>query len=225
MVAAVGDIIRNGIAFDMKNWQEEGFNPTQLPDVVEQLFVLLDDREVEYLLVGGIALLSYVDGRNTQDVDFIISKPELELLPEIVLKSENRDFARGDFSGLQIDFLLTQNKLFKLVRQSYVAEQEFGSRRIRTVTVEGLLLLKLYALPSLYRQGNFDRVSIYESDIMLLLLNYSVSLEPLLNILKKYVLASDLEEIQETIADIQNRIRRLKRSRDRLSQEENDASG
>lgn len=222
MAIEVGEIIRNGVAFDMKNWKVEGFNPAQLPDVVEQLFLLLEEREIGYLLVGGIALLSYVDGRNTQDVDFIISKPELEQLPEIVLESENQDFARGDFSGLQIDFLLTQNKLFKLVRQSFVNEQTFGSRRIRTVTVEGLLLLKLYALPSLYRQGNFDRVSIYESDILLLLLNYSVSLEPLLNILRKYVLASDLEEIQATIADIQNRIRRLERSRDRFSREDSD---
>jgi hypothetical protein len=219
MVAAIGEIIRNGVAFDMKNWQVEGFNPAHLPDVVEQLFVLLESREVEYLLVGGIALLSYVDGRNTQDVDFILSKSELSALPEIVLQDENQDFARGDFSGLQIDFLLTQNKLFKLVRREFLAERIFGDRTIRTVTVEGLVLLKLYALPSLYRQGNFDRVSIYESDITLLLLNYPIDLKPLLNLLAKHVLASDLDEIQETTAEIQGRIRRLSRSRDRLNRD------
>jgi len=220
MVAAIGEIIRDGIAFDMKNWRDEGFNPSRLPDVVEQLFILLEQREVQYLLVGGIALLSYVDGRNTQDVDFILSKSELSALPEIDLQNENRDFARGDFSGLQIDFLLTQNKLFEQVRQEFCAEREFGGRTIRTVTVEGLVLLKLYALPSLYRQGNFDRVSIYESDITLLLLNYQIKLDPLLRLLSKHVLESDLAEIQETVSEIQGRIRRLRRSQNRLSEGE-----
>ena len=83
------------------------------------------------------------------------------------------------------------------------------------VTVEGLILLKLYALPSLYRQGKFDRASIYESDITLLLLNYKIDLVPLVKILKKHVLASDIEEINQTITDLQTRIRRFEQSRDR----------
>jgi hypothetical protein len=37
--------------------------------------------------------------------------------------------------------------------------------------VEGLILLKLYALPSLYRQGNFAKVGIYENDVATLLLH------------------------------------------------------
>ncbi len=31
----------------------------------------LAERKIEYWLVGGVALLSYVDGRNTQDIDLI----------------------------------------------------------------------------------------------------------------------------------------------------------
>lgn len=51
------------------------------------------------------------------------------------------------------------------------AEQQFGDRSIRCATIEGLIILKLYALPSLYRQGNFDRLSLYENDIPQLLIN------------------------------------------------------
>jgi hypothetical protein len=43
---------------------------------------------------------------------------------------------------------------FARVYQAYSTVQEFLDRDIPLATVEGLLLLKLYALPSLYRQGN-----------------------------------------------------------------------
>jgi hypothetical protein len=213
MVAAIGEIVRNGVMFDMKNWGGEAFNPESLPGVVEQLFALFEERETDYLLVGGIALLSYVDGRNTQDVDFILSRADLAGVPEIAVRDENRDFVRGDFSGLQIDLLLTQNKLFDLVRKRFATVRSFGGLSIRTVTVEGLVLLKLYALPSLYRQGNFERVSIYESDITLLLMNYPVDLEAVMKILARYLLESDLLEVRETVTEIQARLRRFERSR------------
>jgi hypothetical protein len=213
MVVAIGEIVRNGVMFDMKNWGGEAFNPESLPGVVEQLFALFAERETDYLLVGGIALLSYVDGRNTQDVDFILSRADLAGIPEIAVRDENRDFVRGDFSGLQIDLLLTQNKLFDLVRKQFATVRSFGGLSIRTVTVEGLVLLKLYALPSLYRQGNFDRVNIYESDVTLLLMNYTVDLDALMPILAKYLLESDLFEVRETVTAIQARLQRFERSR------------
>jgi len=34
-----------------------------------------------------------------------------------------------------------------------------------SVTLEGLLVLKLYALPALYRQMDMDKVALYENDI------------------------------------------------------------
>jgi hypothetical protein len=213
MVAAIGEIVRNGVMFDMKNWEEETFNPESLPDIVTRLFTIFEERETDYLLVGGIALLSYVEGRNTQDVDFILSKSDLAGIPEIAVQDENQDFVRGDFSGLQIDLLLTQNKLFDLVQKQFATIRNFGGRSIRTVTVEGLVLLKLYALPSLYRQGRFDRISIYESDVTLLLMNYAVDVEALLKLLSKYLLESDLLEIRETVTEIQGRLRRFERSR------------
>ncbi len=193
----------------MKNWNNEQPNINQLPDTVERLFTMLSSRSIDYILVGGVAMLSYIEGRNTQDIDFILAKSALEALPEITITDENRDFLRGDFDGLQIDVLLTNNKLFKLVRDRYATERQFGNRTIRCATVEGLLLLKFFALPSLYRQGQFDKVSIYENDITQLLLNYSVELPKLLKILSKHLLTSDIEALQATASDIQTRIQRF----------------
>ncbi|MGF1567151.1 MAG: hypothetical protein ACFCVD_03600 [Nodosilinea sp.] len=216
MTLAVGDILKNGVLFDMKNWDGSAAHADALPAAVEQLFVLLDERQIDYLLVGGVALLSYIDGRNTQDVDFILARPALNELPELVITEENRDFARAVFNRLQVDVLLAENPLFESVLEDYATQQQFGDRTIRCATVEGLVLLKLFALPSLYRQGQFDKVSIYEGDITLLLLRHPVDTAALLRVLERYVLATDLREIEQILRDIQGRIERFQPQRDRF---------
>jgi hypothetical protein len=102
---------------------------------------------------------------NTEDIDFILTVADLERLPEIEIISQDADFARGKFKGLRIDFLLTRNPLFDHVRRHHATTQQFVEQAISCATVEGLLLLKLFALPALYRMGNFARVGIYESDV------------------------------------------------------------
>lgn len=219
MTLAIGEIVRNGVVFDMKNWNGNVASEDSLPQVVDRLFDLLDQRQISYLLVGGVALLSYVDGRNTQDVDFILARQSLSELPELVVAEEDQNFARAAFEQLQVDLLLTQNPLFKLVLQNYSTERLFGDRTIYCVTVEGLVLLKLYALPSLYRQGQFDKVSIYESDITLLMLRYPVDVDALATILKRYILATDWVELEQIIDDIQARMARFQQRQVTLEQE------
>ena len=220
MISSIGEIIKNGVIFDMKNWHNNLSNTEQMPDTVERLFSILSQRNIDYLLVGGIALLSYIEGRNTQDIDFILTKSDLKKLPELRIDNENRDFIRAKYKNLQIDVLLTDNKLFKLVRERYVTERDLGKKPIRCATVEGLLLLKFYALPSLYRQGDFNRVSIYENDITQLLLKYDVNVSRILKILQKYLLSSDIEELKETALDIQKRIERFRRQNKQLDNQE-----
>lgn len=217
MAVSIGEVIKNGVLFDMKNWSVDLSNVEQLPDIIERLFSILAERKIDYILVGGIALLSYIDGRNTQDIDFILAKSDLNMLPEIIVTDENSDFIRGKYEALQIDILLTDNKLFKLIRDKYAAERNFGNRIIRCATVEGLLLLKFFALPSLYRQGDFNRISIYEGDITQLLLNYDVDLAKILKILSKYLLASDIKELEDTALDIQRKIKRFYRQNQQIN--------
>ncbi|MFP5270487.1 hypothetical protein [Coleofasciculus sp.] len=219
MAAAIGEIIRNGILFDVKNWSSLMSDGYDFFQTVEQLFDRLNEREIPYVLVGGVALLSYVEGRNTQDIDLILDRADLDSLPEIGIQNENKDFIRGTFEGLQVDLLLTKNQLFRQLSQDFVTEQSFGNRQVRCVTVIGLLVLKCYALPSLYRQGQFSRASIYENDILLLLLNYSVDLDLVINILSDYLLASDLNEVESILGDIQRRIQRFSTQQQALEEE------
>lgn len=73
-------------------------------------------------------------------------------------------------------------------------------------------MLKLYALPSLYRQGNFARVGLYENDIATLLYYHQPNMTAVEQELAKFVSASDLEAIREALAEIGKRIARFQRS-------------
>jgi hypothetical protein len=205
---AIADIIRNGILFDVKNWNTSAMNCVdRLPDDVERLFEQLVDQQIPYLVVGGIALLSYIPGRNTQDLDLVLAREAVERL-EINLQEENQDFARGLFGNLQVDLLLTRNPLFQDVQENYSTQRDFSGRSVCCATVEGLILLKLYSLPSLYRQGLFDKVDIYQSDIRILLRNYPVNLSPLLDTLRNHLLGTDLDAVQDIAMEIQSEIDR-----------------
>jgi hypothetical protein len=206
----IGNVIRNAVVFNVRNWTGDVMNSDSLIQSVQNLFALLDERKIDYVLVGGIALLYYVEGRNTQDVDLLMAVSSLEKLPEFKISTQDRYFVRADYDQLQIDVLLTQNPLFKRVHDHYSKVQKFLDRDIPIATVDGLILLKLYALPSLYRQGNFARVGIYENDVATLLHYFQPDHQALLTELSKHVNESDLEEIKGILTEIQTRIQRFK---------------
>jgi hypothetical protein len=212
----IGGVVQNAVLFNFKNWRcnngAAALNMESLLQTVEELFALLQARQIDYLLVGGIAILQYVEGRNTEDIDLIVAVSDLKKLPEVTITSQDDDFARGTFKGLQIDFLLTRNRLFNEVRRHHATTQPFTEREIPCATVEGLLLLKLYALPALYRQGNFARVGLYENDIATLMHDYQPQLPPLFTELSKHLSSSDLESLRGIIAEIQQRIERFEKS-------------
>lgn len=203
----IGEVIVNGVMFDPKNGERlRSMDLNTLLKSVSQLFDLLDERGVEYALVGGIAMLVYIEGRNTQDIDLIVSREVLEKLPEVVVEDDNPEFARTKFGDLTVDFLFTQNKLFKKVIREYTVEKDFAERRIHCATVDGIVLLKLFALPSLYRQGRFEKVDIYQNDVLRLMREYEVETKPLFAELTKHMLPSDIDELRAIVAKIETEI-------------------
>lgn len=118
-------------------------------------------------------------------------------------------FARGKFGELQIDILLTKNPLFAKVEKNYTTMKQFLDRSIRCATVEGLLLLKLFALPSLYRQGSFERVRIYENDIATLIYAFKPDMKSLFAELSKHLNETDMIEARKIVADVEARIQRF----------------
>ena len=178
---------------------------------VADLFMLLDQRKLKYTLVGGIAMLQYIQGRNTEDIDFIINTTALKKLPELTITNQDAFIARGRYHELQIDFLLTKNPLFAHVQKEYTTQQPFFERMITSATVAGLILLKLYALPSLYRQGDFTRVGLYENDVATLMFYHRPTITDLVAELRAYMSGQDILAIQAIVADIEQRIERFQR--------------
>lgn len=206
---SIGRVIRDALAFDPKNWNQKGFSADSIPQTLSDLLSLFEERKVGYVLVGGIALLSYVKGRNTSDLDLIIDSSELKKIPEIEVSHADKQFGRGLYGNLQLDFLFTDHPLFDLVNRSYCQPRKFQERTINTATVEGLLLLKLYALPSLYRQGDFTRVGLYENDIAALMKEYSPDHGLLLTVLFEYLDENDQKEVKNILEEIRGRINRF----------------
>jgi hypothetical protein len=205
----IGEVVRNAVLFKPGNHQEGLVNSDVLIETVARFFSLLRERQIEYVLVGGIAMLQYVEGRNTEDIDLIMAVTALDRLPELHVETRDADFARGKFSDLKVDVLLTSNPLFDEVRKRYTTMQHFVEQDIPCATVEGLILLKLYALPSLYRQGNFTRVGLYENDVATLLHAHHPPIEPLLDELSLYLSDSDMTQVKQIASEIQQRISRF----------------
>ena len=212
---SVAEILRNAAVFGRTQWTDKGMpNMTPAPDAnlsqqIHELFALLRDRNVQYLLVGGVALLRYIDGRNTEDIDLLLSVESLSTLPEITLADQNPFFARGAYKNLRVDLLLTANPLFKLVPDKYATVHRFHELDVHCATVEGLILLKLYALPSLYRQGNAQRIALYETDILMLAQRYRPDMRPLLDTLTPFLEPGQLSSLKDIVLDIQHRLSRI----------------
>lgn len=208
----IGEIIRNAIVFNSQKWRDGTMASDSLIQSAQDFFSILEQRRIRYVLAGGIALLYYIEGRNTQDLDLLMALSSLKKLPELEISTQDMDFVKARFGELSVDILLTRNPLFKKVHSQYSQVAQFFDRNIPIATVEGLLLLKLYALPSLYRQGNFARVGIHENDIATLMYYYQPDVEMILAELAKHVSEADLEELRNIIADIRTRTSRFKKA-------------
>jgi len=205
----IGKVVRNALLFKLRDPRGGAVSDSALLEAVNRLFALLEERRIDYLLVGGIALLQYVEGRNTEDIDLIMALSSLDLLPELRKSGQDGDFVRATFDGVQIDLLLTSNPLFDEARRRYATRQRFVEREIPCATPEGLVLLKLYALPSLYRQGDMTRAALYETDILTLMYRQQVNPEPLLKDLEPHLSATDLQALRQIVEEIRRKIERF----------------
>ena len=211
----IGKVVRNAALFRFGKRHKGIVHTDDLFESVSRFFDLLGARRVDYLLVGGIAMLQYVEGRNTEVIDLIAALSEIERLPGIQIVDRKGNFAHAQIGDLEIDILSTEDPLFARAKADFAATRAFLDREIPCATVEGLLLLKLYALPALYRQGNFPRVSLYENDIASLMHEYEPDLGPLWALLAKHLLESDLASVKEIVEEIRGRIERFRQTGER----------
>lgn len=198
----IGAVIQRGVVFDFKNWQGGTADAAHLPQAVAHLFDLLEKRTVDFVLVGGVALLRHVEGRNTQAILLIVDARVLEELAGLEVTVRDEYFARARFGGLRVDFLLTRHPLFRRVHEKYSAICDFQDRRIRCATTEGLRLLKLFSLPSLCRRGNLDVVGFREAELFMLPPRTTVPMDLRFEKLQAHRSDSDLSEVRKIAEEV-----------------------
>jgi|GEM_PF-1996545 len=97
----------------------------------------------------------------------------------------------------------------RLILEKYATVHPFLEQDVPCATAEGLLILKLYALPSLYRQGDLQRANLDESDLAAVLLAKQLEMDPLFQELARYVSQTDLLELRKIVAELQARQKRF----------------
>jgi len=215
----VAQVLLDAWEADPRRWMNapaqlrEGPSPAPampVPQDALDLFRLLAERRVDYLLIGGLAMLTYVKGRNTKDVDLLLSLEASREIPELEILERQDFFARAQFRSVQVDLLFTFNPLFKTVAEKFATVHSFAELNVPAATVEGLIVLKLYALPSLYRQFQMDRAALYENDITMLIANHSPALEPLIAQASHDMEPGDKEELKKIISECTGRAKLLR---------------
>jgi hypothetical protein len=185
---------------------DAAINETELLDATRNFISALDKNHIPHALVGGLALLQHVEGRNTRDIALIIALEDLERLPGFELDERNEWFGSGHSGPLRVDLLFTTNPLFKEIAERHAEERNFLGARLRCATPEGIVLLKLFALPSLYRQGQIDRATLYETDILMLLRHYPIDDDILLSQLEPHISTSHPSKLNDLLSGIRKRI-------------------
>jgi hypothetical protein len=216
----VGQVLLDAWAVGSHRWTNsplqlrEGKDPSSpapMPRDALELFRVLHERKISYLLVGGMAMLTYIEGRNTNDVGLLMSVEAMRAVPELRISNDKGWFVRGMFRSVQVDLLLTKNPLFQIVADRFATKHLFAELEVPAATVEGLIVLKLYALPSLYRQFNMDRVALYETDITLLLARHTPDLARLLRLVEIHTEPQDAQELRKIARECTERANRLRR--------------
>ena len=186
-------------------------NEEDLLRTTRDFIATLATKEIPHVLVGGLAVLQHIEGRNTRDIALIFAIEDIDRLPDFVMRERNEWFGSGDIGPLRVDFLFTANPFFSRVAEVHAEERDFLGTQLRCATPEGIILLKLFALPSLYRQGNIDRAALYETDILMLLRHAPVDDETLLDQLKPHMQATDIHALQDVLTEVRERMAKSSR--------------
>lgn len=195
----------------MKKRAKAIMSALHFPKIVVELFDVLKARRVDYLLAGDAAVLGYLPGFAVDRVDLIMGPEDVGRLPELRIERSEPDVFRCSFGRLPVDVFQIENPLYRGIGMDYAVTGEFPRWPIPCVTVEGMLLLKLYTLLSLYRNGDFFSVGLSENEITQLVLVHEPDTERLFYELAPYLIAAELGFLREIIADIQRRIERFRK--------------
>lgn len=202
---AICQSIYDANAFNIRNWRD-GFpvDYDMLPELVIKFLNLLEECEVDFCIVGGIAYLAYIQDRNTKDLDILISVKELEkIIDRVEITNQDANFTNTRFEGMAVDFLKTSNALFDYVKKHETTEYNFVEGKYPVATVTGLILMRFDAIIDLYQKGRFDKIDRYEWDLATLTRHYKVDWQHIWKVSQKFFTDGQIGEFKKMIAEWQ----------------------
>jgi hypothetical protein len=205
--ANIAMIISDANEFNTQNWMKGmQINPQNLQSGVADFLKLLNDLEIGFVIVGGIAILGYVELRNTKDFDIIIDRHDYaKLKPFLDILNEEGDFANClTADKVRVDLLFADNPIFRYVKYGFEQNLDYEQGNFPTATPEGLVLMKLYALADLTLQyeafGRKDilaKIRLYQSDVIILNDMYELDFPKILRLLERHLSESGFSIVLE----------------------------
>ncbi len=133
--------------------------PAQLLTTLDELAGVLNDRQINYALIGGLGAAMRGGLRATRDIDMLLEIPQVQL-PPLLESLATRDFQcemlsaieswnrrhmlNLDKGSVQVDWIKAVLPMFQEILRRAKPEEVRG-QRLRVADAEGLLLLKLIA--------------------------------------------------------------------------------
>ncbi len=129
----------------------------KLQEVLKTLIVGFKERDIDFVLSGGLALSTMNIFRFTKEIDFIIYEESKEAVHEMMLDLgyELQDFSSDEILSYlsplkvfgQVDFLLARRKYTRAMMRRASEKPLFkGKYQVKTLRVEDLIGLKIQAI-------------------------------------------------------------------------------
>jgi len=129
----------------------------KLKEVLKTLISRFNERNIDFVLSGGLALSTMNIFRFTKDIDFLIYEESKDAVNEIMLDLgyELQDFSNDEILSYlsplkvfgQVDFLLARRKYTRAMMQRAEEKPLFdGKYHVKTLQIEDLIGLKIQAI-------------------------------------------------------------------------------
>ena len=203
---AICQSIYDANAFNIRNWRD-GFpvDYDMLPELVLKFLELLEEKQVDFCIVGGIAYLAYIEDRNTKDLNILVSVQELEKIIDYVeVTNKDVNFTNAVFEGMRIDFLKTSNAIFDYVEKHETTTYNYVEGNYPIATINGLILMRFDAIIDLYQKGKFGKIPRYELDLQYLTINYEIDWGHIWKISKQFFTDGQISKFKKMVAEWKN---------------------
>jgi hypothetical protein len=125
-------------------------------EILRTIFLYIEDRDVNALLIGGHALTAFGLQRQTSDIDLLVDSKDRVFWKSLLLRLSYQHFQDDEFYtrwssreliGWPIDLMYVDSPTFQKMFKTSI-KHNFGVVEVNVVSATHLLALKLHALKS-----------------------------------------------------------------------------